>query len=258
MIETEIPLKIIDVQGVSNQVLPEDLPNQYCSVLQNLYERRLGELMRKGGTQSITTTFPVEGAVGSVSGIDNAIILRKRTGEKIHVQAVHTNQSAVDMGTGTFVNLATPSYVTAVGGTWGTAIGTYPNTSLGSNGSIQLQYVGYGVNFMTETAVVRGVNNTLRITVPAGIDNRILGINVYVAVEVWGTSGTGVIFSAWVGYIDLNAAGTRGITYDFSQAPVTISGSPGTTGTLFGSLTAPVYSLTGTTGGTLIDRKSVV
>ncbi len=256
MTESEIPLKIIDVQGVSNQVLAEDLPNQYCSVLQNLYERRLGELMRKGGTQSITTTFPTEGSVGSVSGIDNAIILRKKTGEKIHVQAVHANQSSVDMGTGTFVNLATPSFVTATGGNWGTVIGAYPNTSLDSNGSIQLQYVGYGVNFMTETAVVRGANNTLRITVPAGIDNRILGINVYAAVEVWGTTGTGITFSAWVGYIDLNAAGTRGITYDFSQAPVNIAGNPGTTGTLFGSLTPPSYSLAGTTGGTLTPGKT--
>lgn len=78
MIETEIPLKIVDVQGVSNQVLAEDLPTQYCSVLQNLYERRLGELMRKGGTQSITTTFPTQSSVASVLGLDNGMSLRKR------------------------------------------------------------------------------------------------------------------------------------------------------------------------------------
>ena len=256
MTESEIPLKIIDVQGVSNQVLAEDLPNQYCSVLQNLYERRLGELMRKGGTQSITTTFPESTAgtpVKCVTGIDNALILRKKSGDKIHVQAVHTNN--VVLASDTFVNLATASFVTASGGNWGTVLGSPANTRLDTAGKIQLQYHGFGFNFAEELAVVRGANNTLRITVPANIDPRILGINVYTTVEVW-TALSGAVYSVWVGYIDLNAAGTRGTNYDFSQAPITQTGAPGVTGVMFGSVTKPNYRLVATTGGTLTPGKT--
>lgn len=256
MTESEIPLKIIDVQGVSNQVIGEDLPAQYCGVLQNLYERKLGELMRKGGTQSITTTFPESTAgtpVKCVTGLDNGMILRKKTGDKIHIQAVHTNN--VVLASDTFVNLATPSFVTAAGGKWGTALGSPANTKLDTSGKIQLQYHGFGFNFATETSVTRGANNTLRITVPANIDPRILGINVYSTVEVW-TALSGTVYSAWVGYIDLNASGTRGITYDFSEAPITQTGAPGVTGIMFGSVTKPNFTLVAGTGGTLTPGRT--
>lgn len=254
MIETEIPTKITDVQGVSNQTISEDLPDQYCTSLQNLYERKLGELMRKGGTQEITTTFPSQSGTNSVVGIDNVMILKKKTGVKTHIQAVHTNQTFAEMHSSTYVNLATPSFVTATGGNWGTAIGTPANTRLDSNGYCQLQYVGFGTNFVVETAVTRGANNTLRVTVPANIDSRILGINVYVSVEVWETSGFEQ--TVWVGYIDLNASGTRGTTYDFKQAPITNYGNPGVTGVMFGAPTKPNFVLSGTTGGSLLPGKT--
>lgn len=254
MIETEIPTKITDVQGVSNQTISEDLPDQYCTSLQNLYERKLGELMRKGGTQEITTTFPSQSGTNSVVGIDNVMILKKKTGVKTHIQAVHTNQTFAEMHPSTYVNLATPSFVTATGGNWGTAIGTPANTRLDSNGYCQLQYVGFGTNFVVETAVTRGANNTLRVTVPANIDSRILGINVYVSVEVWETSGFEQ--TVWVGYIDLNASGTRGTTYDFKQAPITNYGNPGVTGVMFGAPTKPNFVLSGTTGGSLLPGKT--
>lgn len=254
MIETEIPVKVIDVQGVSNQTLAEDLPDQYCSSLQNLYERVLGELHRKGGTSQITTTFPVQTAVSSVAGLDNALILRKKFGNKIHVQAVHTNQTNAEMNPATYVNLATPSFVTATGGNWGTAIGSPANTRLDSNGYCQLQYVGFGTNFTVEHAVTRGANNTLRVTVPANIDSRILGINVYVSVEVW--TGTPTEQTVWVGYIDLNASGTRGTTYDFTQAPITNYANPGVTGVMFGAPTKPNFTVEGYTGGSLTPGKT--
>lgn len=253
MIETEIPLKIVDVQGVSNQVLAEDLPAQYCSVLQNLYERRLGELMRKGGTQSITTTFPSQSGVSSVSGLDNGMSLRKKNETKVHLQAVHTN--SLDPATGYGVT-ATASFVTATGGNWGTVLGSPANTRLNYDGSnIWLQYVGFGINFVEGLVVARGANNTLRITVPADIDSRILGINVYAGVEVW-NGLSGFAQEVWVGYIDLNAAGTRGTTYDFTQAPITQIGAPGVTGVMFGSSTKPNFTLSGATGGTLTPGKT--
>lgn len=254
MIETEIPTKITDVQGVSNQTISEDLPDQYCTSLQNLYELKLGELMRKGGTQEITTTFPSQSGTNSVVGIDNVMILKKKTGVKTHIQAVHTNQTSAEMHSSTYVNLATPSFVTATGGNWGTAIGTPANTRLDSSGYCQLQYVGFGTNFVVETAVTRGANNTLRVTVPANIDSRILGINVYVSVEVWETSGFEQ--TVWIGYIDLNASGTRGTTYDFKQAPITNYGNPGVTGVMFGAPTKPNFVLSGTTGGSLLPGKT--
>lgn len=245
--ETEIPFKVTDIQGVSNQVLAEDLPDQYCTSLQNLYERRLGELMRKGGTEVMTTTFPT----GAVSGIDNAIILKKRTADKIHLQAVHTTQGAK----ASYVNRATASFVTSAGGNWGTVLGSPANTKLDSANEICLQYVGFGLNFSDTLNPARGASNTLRITVPSNIDVRILGINVYATVEVW-NGATSLFQSIWVGYIDLNATGTRGITYDFQQAPITQTGPPGVTGVMFGSTTKPNFTISGTTGGTLTPGKT--
>jgi len=255
VIETEIPMKILDIQGVSNQILGEDLPPQYCSLLQNLYERRLGELMRKGGTSQITTTFPASTdptPIPAVTGFDNARILRKKGGSKIHVQAVSTNFLANNPAN--FVNLATPSFVTQAGGKWGTAVGSPANTRLDTAGYIQLQYHGYGFNFTRETLVTRGANNTLRVTVPANIDPRILGINVYSTVETWTTFG--VESTMWVGYIDLNASGTRGQDYDFQMAPITQTGNPGVSGVMFGNDTKPSFTLSGATGGTLTPGKT--
>lgn len=135
-------------------------------------------------------------------------------------------------------------------------IGSPANTRLNYDGSnIWLQYVGFGINFVESQVISRGANNTLRITVPANMDSRILGINVYAGVEVWNAS-SGFAQEVWVGYIDLNASGTRGITYDFTQAPITQIGAPGVTGVMFGSSTKPNFTLSGATGGTLTPGKT--
>lgn len=254
MNETEVPVKILDIQGVSNQILGEDLPPQYCSLLQNLYERRLGELMRKGGTQAIPTVFPDNGdtpPVSSVAGIDNAMILRKRTGEKIHIGAVHTNL----VGPASFAQRATASFATTFGGNWGTAIGVPNNTALGFNGNISVQYVGYGLNFSENLTPIRGSNNTLRITVPADLDRRVLGLNIYANVDVW-NGVSGIENTIWVGYIDLTDPSSLGTSYDFTQAPINQSGNPGVSGVMFGSTTKPSFTLTPATLGTLIPGKT--
>lgn len=254
MNETEIPIKVTDIQGVSNQILGEDLPPNYCSLLENLYERRIGELMRKGGTSQIATTFPNDGgspAVSSIEGLDNAFILRKKTGEKVHIQAVHTNP----MGPSSFAQRASASFVTTFGGNWGTVIGSPANTKLDCNGTIAIQYIGYGCNFCEELAVIRGANNTLRITVPADLDPRVLGLNIYANVDVWNAI-SGFENSIWVGYIDLNLPGSRGTTYDFTQAPITQSAAPGVAGVMFGGPTKPNFTLSPSNLGTLTPGKT--
>lgn len=255
-----IPLRVSDIQGVSNQLIDEELPEQYCSILQNLYERKMGELVRKGGTLEIATTFPEGGspAASMISGINNAMILKKRDASKIHIQAVSVDRTRLTSNPINLANLATAAFVNS-GGNWGTVLPNPPNpanTYLDTNGTITLQYHGYGINFSKDLTVTRGASdNTLSITVPALIDPRILGINVYSNVDVWNNL-FGFESSIWIGYIDLNLPGTRGVTYDFSQAPITQKGVNAVSGVMYGSATKPTFTLSGTTGGTLISGKT--
>ena len=260
-IEVEIPLAITDIKGISNQMIPEDLPLEYCSVLTNLYERKIGELVRKGGTQEMVTAFPTGGTpvVDQVSGLNNAMILKKKDGTKTHIQAVHTT-ILPDPDQAAIAAAMTGQISFVVGtGNWGTALAAPPNpanTSLGHDGFICLQFVGYGINFSQSYAVTRtGGQNVLRVAIPANLDKRVLGINVLAEVSVWNN-----VFaraqSIWVGYIDLNASGSHGINYDFSQAPVTQSGVNAVTGVMYGSPTKPTFTLSGTTGGTLAPGKT--
>ncbi len=258
-LESTIPLAVTDVQGVSNQLIPEDLPLEYCSVLQNLYERKLGELMRKGGTQEIVTTFPTLSGVGTVTVINNAMILKKRDGSKTRIQAVSTTSlDATSVNNIANAMTGQMSFVVS-GGNWGTALPTPANpanTSLGHNGNIALQFLGYGINFAQNYAVTRTTGqNTLAVAIPANLDPRVLGINIYAETEVWNNS-TGISQSVWIGYIDLNAPGTRGMTYDFGQAPITQTGTNAVTGVMYGSPTKPTFTLVGTTGGTLQPGKT--
>ena len=259
--EKLIPIKVTDAQGVSNQVILEDLPDQYFSSLQNMYERKLGELQRKGGTLNMPAVFP-QGAPSDLNyNLNNALVLKKRDGSKIHLQSVSPlsgTSSPPTIPRAPIYNAVTMAFVNS-GGNWGTALAAPPNpanTFLGHNGFITLQFVGFGLNFSQDYAVTRGGGtNTLAVTVDANMDARCLGINVYAEVDIWnGTNGA--MQNIWVGYIDLNAPGSRGMTYDFSQAPVCQSGTNAVTGVMYGSTTKPTFTLEGIGGGSLVSGKT--
>jgi hypothetical protein len=248
--DQDLPLAISDFMGVSRKVVSEDLPSPYFDTIQNLWEKKLGELQVKGGSVNLVNTFP-----SAVTGLDNIFTLRLRNEIKRQVAAVYCTPITTTVAFAE-LNKCTSSFVTAAGGQWGNSITTdFKTDSFTSGGftGVYLQAHGYGCNYANLYTVSRGSGNTLQVVVPAGLNANIKGINVYAYTKNILDLSTSVNNSTWVGYIDL-IANPGGGTFRFSQAPLTSVSYPG--GHINYGSANPTFSLKETTGGALIPGKT--
>jgi hypothetical protein len=264
--EKEQTLTVEDFLGIDRQVQSEDTDNLAFHTLQNVFEKKLGALEKRGGSDVIRDSWP-----SNITGIDNHARLYVRDIEKKRILAIHCTPPAtapIDQTNPTGYSF---NFVNSGTGNWGRDWGGGVYTGMGdssqfnvdispSNWSIVLQAVGYGVRqniYLTLTGTTLQVNSVLRIIIPSLIDENIFGFNVYIPqILSWETFSVVRTQNSltWVGYIDL--LGNPGVTqFDFSQAP-RVGGAPFPPVDFDVGGITPTYTIAGTSGGSLTPGKT--
>jgi hypothetical protein len=87
--EKEQTLLVEDFLGIDRQVQSEDTDNLAFDTLQNLYEKKLGAVEKRGGSDVIRDNWP-----SNITGIDNHSRLYVRDIEKKRILAIHCTPPA--------------------------------------------------------------------------------------------------------------------------------------------------------------------
>lgn len=239
MATREVGLRVEDFMGINADVSSEDLQDVFYKQSQNLYERILGELQRRGGSALLTPTV----VPSRISAFRNQSIVYDRVLGDVYTMAVNTTPPA-NNSTITNANL-TCSFVNDAGnGKWGNAVAAIANSYIGCVG-IQLVYTGFGLltrvnSLVTAGVPVSGDTKRLDVTLSSAInDSNVTQIEVYAKVITAYNGGNPCYDYLWVGRIDvtLNPTGT----WSFYQGPITLGADPGATST---GTTNPVWTVT--------------
>ena len=259
--ESEKALPICDFLGIDRTTNTENVPPGGFYSLQNLYEREIDTLEKRGGSQVINQNWP-----SNIIGINNITKLYDRDLTSARILGVQCKPPTT-IPIPTLTGFSADSI--AGTGHWNESLGGGPVSKTGTLfssvvvqlGWINLQFVGFGINFYKKLQInnYNTTNRVLQIVIPSGIDANITGINLYSETLVDGRftgSVYGYLSPVWFGYIDLIKYPNGG-TFNFVMAPRywdTTNIADVHTAPIGDSL--PQYTLKGTTGGTLIPGKT--
>lgn len=226
----EVGLKVEDWMGVNRQQTQEQIQDNSFWTLQNLYERKIGELQRRGGSQLMTnTSLPT-----NVSSIESDYILYDKVLGKTKILKVGCTVPGVAL---TEANVSA-SFVTSPAGHWGASPVGFTNAFCGasnvtSGGGVFLVGVGFGLQALINSPITAslpasGDTKTFQVVISAGgVSNKNLrSIELYAQVIGAYASSVAVPNYIWIGTIDLVA--TPSGTFNFPFAPITLGADPGT------------------------------
>lgn len=234
--ETEVGLRVEDFMGVNAQVSSEDLQDYFYKQTQNLYERKLGEVQRRGGSALLSpAALP-----SNVLSIDNEWVLKDRILGKTKVLKCQVNQSYTPAA----FPQVTASFVTdAILGKWGSSPVGAAGTMIGANW-ISLVATGFASAEILTLATglpVAGDTKKLVVTIASPLgDSNFTGIDVYANVTFSYNGATAQTCDVFVGHIDLVATPTG--TYNFLFGPIHLFSDPGVVVDLGGSSTFTAVS----------------
>lgn len=252
--EREAAFPVEDFMGVNRQVDREDLTHRQYWSLQNLWEKKLGLLETRPGTESHSDNLP-----SNIVGLDNIHRIYKGDGENQRVTAIQCQEDVQYLDTlpanmsMEFINN---------GGNWFQIIDA--DTWIDSE-SIVLRFIGYGVDYyyrvLANTLSFYGITQNSRLEIDissAFTDENITGI------EVYGVTRNGTIYgkvadpnynemTMWLGFIDLLESPTG--TFRFDGGPISFRNGGAATTKQVGQRTFNITT-SNQVGGTLEAGKT--
>lgn len=253
--ERELGLRVEDFMGVNSQVSSEDLQDQFYKKLQNIYERKIGEVERIPGSTLLTNTA----APSTITNFAGAHSFYDPHYGKKSIAKVTCSTSGYVAGGSTILSNSSVLtgfgfFTDAVNGKWGTSSVGITNAFIGCT-QIQLVAHGWGYlvnwgNPLTAGLPVSGDTKYLSIAC-TGWNPNITAISVMAQVIV-GYDGASPVFEwNWVGYIDC-LANPNGGTFNFYYGTITLGADPGapqSVGTTATVISSPTYGNGSLKGG---------
>jgi hypothetical protein len=256
--DREQGLRVEDFMGINRQVAGEDLQDFFYTTIQNYWERKLGELQRRGGSALVTnTTVPT-----NISSMDNVFIVKDKSLGKTRIIKC---KATADGTVSSIVGLSA-QFTTNAAGFWGTTAIGITNAYIGcvNNGAdkaIQIIATGFGVRAkvleVTASLPVSGDTKYLEVTLTAApTNNNIKVLEVYANTIYCYVGGVAKYRYVYVGAIDINAISSYPNTAILNFGPATLGADPGS-GKQIGSTVATFTAAsTGTGGGNFVAGKT--
>jgi len=258
--ENERSLLVDDFLGIDRQVNRDDVNQQGFHTLQNLYEKKIGELVCRPGSTEIIGEDDWPSNVKSINNLYKSHFRDFESSRIIGIECEPSDTQPIPDTTGfnaTLINGGSGNWFSSPGGA---KLGTDPEIDIGPYPKLTMQFVGFGECFNLDIGIDNysiGFAGDLQITVPDISNSNITGINLYSYTVVDGRT-TGLTKRwpqpIWFGYIDLVANPTGGV-FTFTEAPRYFQLSDIVAATTFGA-TTPTFTLSGGTGGNLMPGRT--
>lgn len=243
-------LRIEDFLGINRSVASEDLQDQFYHTSQNIYERKVGELQRRGGAEEITT-LP-----SNIIAIDNVWTLNDRFIGKKKIAKVTCQRFPTDLS---FPQISA-SFVTSPAGQWGLAgpgsPATLANSYIGAD-EIVIAAAGFGgmqtVYTLDGSSVSLGDTKTLQIVLSSDLGNdNVVELMVFAQIRSWFVDEFGVP-NPVSQYVHIGSIGTTAGTYNIKSGPLNLVTA---TATEINTGSNATFSVASATGGSLSEGKT--